>query len=64
MVSTLTKELKQIISKEDFEKVNELSDAISAVNGIEAMEQFKYGVAIGVLLMKEINELPYFPKWL
>mgnify|MGYP003606710070 FL=1 len=62
MVSTLTKELKQIISKEDFEKVNELSDAISAVNGIEAMEQFKYGVAIGVLLMKEINELPYFPK--
>lgn len=62
VASDLIKELEQIISKEAFEKVNELSDALSAVNGIEAIEQFKYGVAIGVLLMKEINELPYFPK--
>lgn len=61
-VSDLLKELEQLISKEAFEKVNALCDAVSAVDGIEAMEQFKYGVAIGALLMKEINDLPYLPK--
>lgn len=60
--SDLMKELEQMISKEAFEKVNELSDTLSAVTGIEAIEQFKYGVAIGALLMKEIADLPYFPK--
>lgn len=61
-VAELMNELESKLSKEDYAKVNELHDTIYTANGIEMMEQFKFGVALGVLLMKEINELPYFRK--
>ena len=61
-VAELMNELESKLGKEDYAKVKELYDTMFTAGGIEMMEQFKFGVALGVLLMKEINELPYFPK--
>ena len=59
-VAELMNELESKLGKEDYAKVKELYDTMFTAGGIEMMEQFKFGVALGVLLMKEINELPYF----
>lgn len=61
-VAELMKELEAKLGKEDYTKVKELYDTMYTASGIEMMEQFKFGVAVGVLLMKEINELPYFHR--
>lgn len=59
-VTELMKDLEDKLDKDNYTKVKELYDTIYSASGIEMMEQFKFGIALGILLMKEINELPYF----
>lgn len=49
--------------KEDYEKLERLNDRLADSQNIQNKEQFKYGFAMGVLLMKEVYEHPEFkPK--
>ena len=50
------------MSENDYAKVTELHDVIYKALEFEVIEQFKYGYALGVLMMKEVTELPYLPK--
>lgn len=59
-VTELMKNLEGKLDKDNYATVQELYDTMFTASGIEMMEQFKFGIALGVLLMKEINELPYF----
>ena len=61
-VAELMNELEKNLGKEDYAKVSKLYDTMVTAGGIEMREQFKFGLAVGVLLMKEINELPYFDR--
>ena len=54
---------EQKLSKEDYEKLERLNDRLADSQNIQNKEQFKYGFAMGVLLMKEVYEHPEFkPK--
>ena len=45
------------------EKLERLNDRLADCQNIQNKEQFKYGFAMGVLLMKEVCEHPEFkPK--
>lgn len=51
---------KQTFSKEDYTKLDKLNDLFADCQTRQTEEHFKYGLSIGVLLMKEIYELPDF----
>ena len=54
---------EQKLSKEDYEKLERLNDRLADSQNIQNKEQFKFGFAMGVLLMKEVYEHPEFkPK--
>jgi hypothetical protein len=46
------------MSEEDYAKLNELQNTIYTAMEIETIEQFKYGFALGLMMMKEVSELP------
>ena len=60
---TIMSYFEQKLSKEDYEKLERLNDRLADSQNIQNKEQFKYGFAMGVLLMKEVYEHPEFkPK--
>ena len=51
------------VELQDYEKLERLNDRLADSQNIQNKEQFKYGFAMGVLLMKEVYEHPEFkPK--
>jgi hypothetical protein len=61
--TTIMSYFEQKLSKEDYEKLERLNDRLADSQNIQNKEQFKYGFAMGVLLMKEVYEHPEFkPK--
>ncbi len=48
------------MSKEDYAKLDKLNDNFADCQTMQTEEHFKYGFRMGVLLMKEIYELPDF----
>lgn len=55
---------EQKLSKEDYEKLERLNDRLADSQNIQNKEQFKYGFAMGVLLMKEVyRQLTSFPRF-
>lgn len=61
-ITELMNKIRCSMSEEDYATVTELHDAIYKALEFEVFEQFKYGYALGTLMMKEVNELPYLPK--
>lgn len=61
-ITDLLNSFQSTMSEEDYANINELYNTIYTAMGMELIEQFKYGYALGVLTMKEVNELPYLPK--
>lgn len=61
-ITDLMNSFRSTMSEEDYAKLNELCSTIHTALGIEIFEQFKYGYALGTLMMKEVSELPYLPK--
>ena len=59
-IADIMRYFEQTLSKEDYEKLERLNDRLADSQNIQNKEQFKYGFAMGVLLMKEIYELPDF----
>lgn len=53
---------EQKLSKEDYDKLEKLNDHFADSQCLQTEEHFKYGFAMGVLLMKEVYELPDFQK--
>lgn len=53
--------LKDKLSKEAYDKVEELRAHLSTAQCIECEENFKFGFAMGVLMMNEVYRCPYFP---
>ena len=54
--------IEQKLNKEDYEKLKRLNDHLVGGQCLQSEEQFKYGCAMGGLLMKEVYELPDFQK--
>lgn len=61
-ITDLMNSFRSTMSEEDYAKLNELQNTIYTALEIETFEQFKYGYALGLLMMKEVSELPYLPK--
>ena len=55
--TTIMSYFEQKLSKEDYEKLERLNDRLADSQNIQNKEQFKYGFAMGVLLMKEVYAL-------
>ena len=53
---------EQTLSKEDYAKLDKLNDNFADCQTMQTEEHFKYGFTMGVLLMKEIYELPALSK--
>ena len=51
---------EQTLSKEDYAKLDKLNDHFADCQTMQTEEHFKYGLSMGVLLMKEIYELSDF----
>lgn len=58
--AVLMNELEELLSEEDYKRVIELYDGLTTLEGLQSEEQFKYGFSLGMLLMKEVCDLPYF----
>ncbi len=58
----LLTELEVSMEPDTRKKLKEYLDCIFLSNCCIAEEHFKYGFALGVRLMKEAEELPYFQK--
>ncbi len=61
-ITDLMNSFQSTMSEEDYAKLNELQNTIYTAMEIETIEQFKYGFALGLMMMKEVSEFPYLPK--
>ena len=61
-VANIMAYFEQTLSKEDYDKLEKLNDHLADRQCLQTEEHFKFGFAMGVLLMKEIYELPDFQK--
>ena len=57
-ISKLLKELETILSPEQMAQVNELHNYINELYCFDCEEKFKYGLAMGLKFMQEVNEYP------
>jgi len=55
-------ELKGELSKEDYTKLEEICNSLTECQGIICIESYRYGFAMGLLLMREAAENPYMQK--
>jgi hypothetical protein len=53
---------EKILSKEDYERLDALLDNLALARSEENGEHFKYGFALGMRLMQEVQEYPDFQK--
>ena len=61
-IADIMRYFEQTLSKEDYAKLDKLNDNFADCQTMQTEEHFKYGFTMGVLLMKEIYELPDFMK--
>ena len=61
-VANIMAYFEQKLSKEDYDKLEKLNDHLADRQSLQTEEHFKFGFAMGALLMKEIYELPDFQK--
>ena len=59
-IADIMRYFEQTLSKEDYAKLDKLNDNFADCQTMQTEEHFKYGFTMGVLLMKEIYELPDF----
>ena len=59
-VANIMAYFEQKLSKEDYDKLEKLNDHFSDRQYLQTEELLKFGFAMGVLLMKEVYELPEF----
>lgn len=59
-IADIMRYFEQTLSKEDYTKLDKLNDNFADCQTMQTEEHFKYGFTMGVLLMKEIYELPDF----
>jgi hypothetical protein len=53
---------EKVLSKEDYERLDALLDNLALARSEENGEHFKYGFAMGMRLMQEVQEYPDFQK--
>ena len=58
----LLDELSEKLTKEQMELVNNFHMHLIKTNCMELEAQFQYGFALGMLLMKDVYELPFLDK--
>ena len=61
-IADIMRYFEQTLSKEDYAKLDKLNDNFADCQTMQTEEHFKYGFTMGVLLMKEIYELPDFKQ--
>ena len=61
-IASIMTYFEQKLSKEDYNKLEKFNDHFADSQCLQTEEHFKYGFAMGVLLMKEVYELPDFQK--
>ena len=61
-ISEMLSELETKLTKEEMELVNEFHTLVIKANCIELETQFQYSFALGMLLMKDVYELPFPEK--
>ena len=61
-VLNLMDELKNALGREQYARIEELHRHMSTAQCIELKEQFKYGLSMGLLMMKEAYEHPCLKK--
>ena len=61
-VSKLMDELKSTLDGDQYTRIEELHRHMSTTQCMESREQFRYGLSMGLLMMKEAYEHPYLQR--
>ncbi|MCD7956672.1 MAG: hypothetical protein LUG93_13200 [Lachnospiraceae bacterium] len=58
-IEKLMEKLEGKLDNEDYDLVEKVCDLLALVQDIQNKEMFRYGLSLGLRLMREAEELPY-----
>ncbi|MCD8103485.1 MAG: hypothetical protein LUF35_00425 [Lachnospiraceae bacterium] len=58
-IDALMETIEKKLGEEDFDLVEKVCDLLSVSQDIQNKEMFRYGLSLGLRLMREAHELPY-----
>ncbi|MCD7818302.1 MAG: hypothetical protein LUH07_04535 [Lachnospiraceae bacterium] len=60
-MDALMRKLEEKLSKEEYDMVEKVCDLLSVSQDIQNKEFFRYGLSMGLRLMREAYDSPYLP---